>query len=91
MEDTPQEIPLNDEPNLPQVLRGDGMSLPACPECNRAFNRNELARRRHDEIMRLWARQKSASQIAQLVGLSHADAVLWHIDGKCKCEQAKGG
>ena len=66
------------------------MILPSCPECNRPFNRNERAVRRHHEILRLWEVVKNASQIAKLVGLNHSGAVMWHVDKRCRCEVNRG-
>ena len=61
------------------------MNLSACPECGHVFNRNERAVLRHREILRLWEVVKNASQIAQLVGLSHSGAVMHHVHGRCRC------
>ena len=63
--------------------------MDSCPECGRPYNRNEVAKRRHAEIVRLWGEVKNMSHIARIVGLTHAGSVWHHLFGKCRCESEK--
>jgi len=63
------------------------MSLSACSECHRPYSRNELAKRRHAEIVRLREAGKLLKEIALVVGVKHLSQVWYHLSGKCRCER----
>ena len=65
------------------------MRLEACSECHRPYSRNELAKRRHEEIVRLRQQDFLLKEIARVLGIKNLSSVWWHLAGKCRCNGAK--